>query len=163
MRSSRNKSNCARAPILPLPSVFRGTIASAASCQVSATYDSPGFIVAAVFSPPHWGRGPIQQSFVRGRCHPQPMRRHEPLVCYRINRQLSLQRRRRSTEVIFSDRGNRAMLIVTIKHSTSRGPIGKTRQPSSEEACPARIVSHLIGRTTATPRAPEIKRVSDAQ
>src|SRR5260370_37138126 len=33
------------------PSLLSGTITSAASCQVIATYASPGFIVAAVFCP----------------------------------------------------------------------------------------------------------------
>ena len=37
---------------MPRPaSLLSGTIASAAICQVTATYDSPGFIVALVFSP----------------------------------------------------------------------------------------------------------------
>jgi hypothetical protein len=44
------------------PSVLRGLIASAAICQVSATYDSPGFIVALVFSP----RGESNENSIRG-------------------------------------------------------------------------------------------------
>src|ERR1700730_6415613 len=37
-------------------------IASAATCQVTATYDSPGFIVAEVFSP----RGETNENSTRG-------------------------------------------------------------------------------------------------
>ena len=48
IRSSRNKSNCALPPTDRPASLFNGTIASAATCQVTATYESPGFIVAAV-------------------------------------------------------------------------------------------------------------------
>lgn len=51
MRSSRNKSNCALAPTVRPASLFRGTIASTATCHVTSTYESPGFIVATVFSP----------------------------------------------------------------------------------------------------------------
>jgi hypothetical protein len=51
MRSSRNRNRCALTPIVRPPSLLSGMIASAATCQVSATYASPGFIVAAVFSP----------------------------------------------------------------------------------------------------------------
>src|SRR5262245_10807399 len=49
--SSRNKSSCALAPIERPASLLSGTIASAANCQLTATYDNPGFIVATVFSP----------------------------------------------------------------------------------------------------------------
>jgi hypothetical protein len=41
------------------------------------------------------------------------MRRHEPLVCYRINRQLSLQRRRRSTEV-------KSMIVGLLRAAASK-------------------------------------------
>ena len=50
MRSSRNRNRCARMPIVRPPSLLSGMIASAATCQVSATYANPGFIVSAVFS-----------------------------------------------------------------------------------------------------------------
>ena len=51
IRSSRNRNKCARTPIPRPPSLLSGTTASAATCQASATYANPGFIVAAVFSP----------------------------------------------------------------------------------------------------------------
>ena len=38
MRSCRNKSNCARTPTDRPASLFNGTIASAATCQLTATY-----------------------------------------------------------------------------------------------------------------------------
>src|SRR4029450_453371 len=60
--SSRNKSNCALAPMDRPASLLRGTIASAATCQLTATYDSPGFIVAAVFCP----RGESKENSMRG-------------------------------------------------------------------------------------------------
>jgi hypothetical protein len=43
------KSSCALAPIERPASLLSGTIASAANCQLTATYDKPGFIVAKVF------------------------------------------------------------------------------------------------------------------
>ena len=43
-------------------SLLSGTIASAATCQLTATYDSPGFIVAAVFCQ----RGESNENSMRG-------------------------------------------------------------------------------------------------
>jgi hypothetical protein len=60
--SSRNKSSCALTPIERLASPLSGTIASAATCQLTATYDRPGFIVAVVFSP----RGETKENSTRG-------------------------------------------------------------------------------------------------
>src|SRR5215472_15142821 len=51
INSSRNKSNCALAPTDRPASLFNGTTASAATCQLTATYENPGFIVATVFCP----------------------------------------------------------------------------------------------------------------
>src|SRR5262249_1223460 len=60
--SSRNNSSCALAPIERPASLLSGTIASAATCQLTATYDRPGFIVAVVFSP----RGETKENSTRG-------------------------------------------------------------------------------------------------
>src|SRR5262249_48004986 len=51
MRSWRNKSNCALPPTDRPASLFSGTIASTATCQLTATYENPGFMVATVFCP----------------------------------------------------------------------------------------------------------------
>src|SRR5215468_5937933 len=50
MSASRNRNKCTRTPIVRPPSLLSGMIASAATCQVSATYANPGFTVTAVFS-----------------------------------------------------------------------------------------------------------------
>src|SRR6516165_2006675 len=60
--SSRNNSSCALAPIERPASLLSGTIASAATCQLTATYDKPGFMVATVFSP----RGETNENSTRG-------------------------------------------------------------------------------------------------
>src|SRR5262245_17569864 len=60
--SSRNSSSCALAPIERPASLLSGTIASAATCQLTATYDKPGFMVAMVFSP----RGETNENSTRG-------------------------------------------------------------------------------------------------
>src|SRR5215467_13710109 len=60
--SSRNSSSCALAPIERPASLLTGTIASAATCQLTATYDKPGFMVATVFSP----RGETKENSTRG-------------------------------------------------------------------------------------------------
>src|SRR5262249_8592 len=62
INSSRNKSSCALAPIECPALLLSGTIASAANCQLTATYDRPGFIVATVFSP----RGESNENSTRG-------------------------------------------------------------------------------------------------
>src|SRR5262249_31538198 len=62
MRSCKNKSSCALTPMERPASLLSGTIASAATCQLTATYDRPGFIVAAVFCP----RGESNENSTRG-------------------------------------------------------------------------------------------------
>ena len=51
IKSSRNNRSCARAPTERPAAPLSGMIASAATCQVTATYERPGFIVAKVLVP----------------------------------------------------------------------------------------------------------------
>jgi hypothetical protein len=51
IRSSRKNSNWTLAPKLRPASRFSGTMASAATCHVSATYDSPGLAGPPVLCP----------------------------------------------------------------------------------------------------------------
>ena len=61
IKSSRNNRSCARAPTERPAAPLSGMIASAATCQVTATYERPGFIVAKVLVPGAEFEGKLDQ------------------------------------------------------------------------------------------------------
>ena len=61
-KSSRKRSSCVRIPNVRPASLFSGTMTSAETCQTSATYASPGFIVAIV----RWPSGETKANSTSG-------------------------------------------------------------------------------------------------